>query len=155
MWPRCLMDDVGWAMANHLRTQLVLDALNMALWQRRPDNVIHLTTGEIDRLLTAAKQGRHGVRNHLIILMMFRHGLRVSEAVTVKIDDVDLKRSRLWVRRLKNGLSVEQPIPGDGLRAIKRYLKTRASQLPWLFVSERGQPLTRKGQDVIKEILEV
>ena len=32
---------VGWAMANHLRTQLVLDALNMALWQRRPDNVIH------------------------------------------------------------------------------------------------------------------
>ena len=32
---------VGWAMANHLRTQLVLDALNMALYQRRPDNVIH------------------------------------------------------------------------------------------------------------------
>jgi len=32
---------VGWAMANHLRTELVLDALNMALWQRRPDNVIH------------------------------------------------------------------------------------------------------------------
>ena len=28
-------------MANHLRTQLVLDALNMALWQRRPDDVIH------------------------------------------------------------------------------------------------------------------
>jgi putative transposase len=32
---------VGWAMANHLRTELVLDALNMALWQRRPDGVIH------------------------------------------------------------------------------------------------------------------
>ena len=32
---------VGWAMANHLRTELVLDALNMALWQRRPDDVIH------------------------------------------------------------------------------------------------------------------
>ena len=104
-----------------------------------------LTTGEIDRLLTAAKQSRHGVRDHLLILMMFRHGLRVSEAVTVKIDDVDLKRSRLWVRRLKNGLSVEQPIPGDELRAIKRYLKTRDSQLPWLFVSERRQPLTRQG----------
>ena len=28
-------------MANHLRTQLVLDALDMALWQRRPDGVIH------------------------------------------------------------------------------------------------------------------
>jgi putative transposase len=32
---------VGWAMANHLRTQLVLDALNMALYRRRPANVIH------------------------------------------------------------------------------------------------------------------
>ena len=32
---------VGWAMANHLRTELVLHALNMALWQRRPTEVIH------------------------------------------------------------------------------------------------------------------
>jgi putative transposase len=32
---------VGWAMAMHLRTELVLDALNMALWQRRPGEVIH------------------------------------------------------------------------------------------------------------------
>jgi putative transposase len=32
---------VGWAMATHLRTELVLDALNMAVWQRRPSAVIH------------------------------------------------------------------------------------------------------------------
>jgi putative transposase len=32
---------VGWAMATHLRTELVLDAFNMALWQRRPKGVIH------------------------------------------------------------------------------------------------------------------
>lgn len=32
---------VGWAMENRLRTELVLDALNMAIWQRRPDGVIH------------------------------------------------------------------------------------------------------------------
>jgi putative transposase len=32
---------VGWAMATHLRTELVLDALNMALWQRRPEAVVH------------------------------------------------------------------------------------------------------------------
>jgi putative transposase len=32
---------VGWAMATHLRTQLVLDALAMAIWQRRPNAVIH------------------------------------------------------------------------------------------------------------------
>ncbi len=32
---------VGWAMANHLRTELVLDALDMAVYQRRPEGVIH------------------------------------------------------------------------------------------------------------------
>ena len=32
---------VGWSMANHLRTELVLEALNMALWQRRPTSVVH------------------------------------------------------------------------------------------------------------------
>jgi Phage integrase family len=51
---------------------------------------------------------------------------------------------RLWIRRLKNGLAVEHPIAGDELRAIKRYLATRTDSLPWLFVSEREQPLTRQ-----------
>jgi len=32
---------VGWAMASHLRTELVLQALNMALWQRQPEEVVH------------------------------------------------------------------------------------------------------------------
>ena len=37
----CSRRIVGWAMATHLRTQLVLDALEMALGQRRPTNVVH------------------------------------------------------------------------------------------------------------------
>lgn len=32
---------VGWAMSTSLKTQIVLDALNMALWQRRPSGVVH------------------------------------------------------------------------------------------------------------------
>lgn len=32
---------VGWSMAAHLRTELVLDALNMAIWRRRPQGVVH------------------------------------------------------------------------------------------------------------------
>jgi type 1 fimbriae regulatory protein FimB len=103
-----------------------------------------LTVGELGRLLDAAKAGRHGVRDHLLILMMYRHGLRVSEAVAITRDEVDLTASRLWVRRLKNGLSVEQPMAGDELRAVKRYLATRKDELPWLFVSERGTQMTRQ-----------
>lgn len=113
----------------------------------------YLSPGEVAKLLHAAKAGRHGVRDHLLLLMMFRHGLRVSETVGLRRDELDLDRARLWVRRLKGGLSVEQPIAGDELRAVKRHLATRTDALPWLFTSERseianaicaGQPMTRQ-----------
>jgi site-specific recombinase XerD len=105
----------------------------------------YLSPTEVAKLLDAAKAGRHGVRDHLLLLMTYRHGLRVSESIALRRDELDLDRARLWVRRLKGGLSIEQPIAGDELRAIKRYLATRADALPWLFVSERDQPLTRQG----------
>jgi integrase-like protein len=58
-------------------------------------------------------------------------------------DNVNLQSARVWVRRLKNGLSVDHRIVGDELRTIKRYLGARTDRLSWLFLSERGQPLTR------------
>jgi site-specific recombinase XerD len=109
----------------------------------------YLDEAEMDRLLEAAKHGRHGVRDHLLLLMMYRHALRVSEAVTMGLGQINLKQARVWVRRGKNSLDTEQPIEGDELRAIKRYLAARGDKLPWLFVSERGQPLTRQAVNYI------
>jgi type 1 fimbriae regulatory protein FimB len=54
--------------------------------------------------------------------MMYRHALRVSEAVGLRLDQLNLKQSRIWVNRSKNSLSTEQAIDGDELRAVKRYL---------------------------------
>ena len=42
----------------------------------------YLTPGEVKALLDAAKAGWHGERDHLLFMMMFRHGLRVSEATS-------------------------------------------------------------------------
>ena len=58
-----------------------------------------LSADEIDRVLDAAKGSRHGARDHLLMLMMYRHGLRVSEAVRLRRDDVNLDQARLWVER--------------------------------------------------------
>ena len=102
-----------------------------------------LDPSEIKLFLNAAKAGRQGQRDHLLFLMMYRHGLRCSEAIDLRRDDISFDRSTIWIRRLKGSNSGMHPIEGDELRAIRRYLATRTDNLPWLFISERQTKLSR------------
>ena len=104
-----------------------------------------LSEQEVEMLRKEARAGRYGERDDCLVLMLYRHGLRATEAAELRIKDLDLKTSRLWVGRLKGSLSTHQPIEGDELRVIKRYLATRDDDLPWLFITERGGQLTRSG----------
>jgi integrase len=108
-----------------------------------------LTEGEVGQLLKAAKNTRYSIRNQLLITMMYKHGLRVSEVINIKLSDLNLNTSRIWIRRLKGGLSVEHPIPGEELRLIRKYLRLRENNLPWLFINERNLPLTRQAVNYI------
>ena len=107
----------------------------------------HLTAREVERLITATRGSRTELRDRCLILLMFRHGLRVSEACALKLHQVDLESRVLHVARLKKGLSTTHPLRGDELRAIKAWLTERARLAPagdTFFVSERRAPLNRR-----------
>src|ERR1022692_2724065 len=106
----------------------------------------HLTSREVERLIEAARGSRNEARDRCLLLLMFRHGLRVSEACGLKLDQVDTESRVLHVARLKGGLSTTHPLRGDELRAIKAWLIERARMKPTgkaFFVSEQRQPLHR------------
>lgn len=121
----------------------------------------HLTALEVDRLLVAAKDNpRTGLRDRCLILLMFRHGLRVTEACAMRMDQVDLESKILHVQRLKGGLSTTQPLRAEELRLLKSWMNERSRWLrQWhrkaadtrpaldhqaLFLSTRGTALSRK-----------
>jgi type 1 fimbriae regulatory protein FimE len=102
----------------------------------------YLTPDEVEKLLQASsKIGRHGVRDRCLILLAYRHGLRVSELVSMRWDQIDLKAGLVHVARLKNGLASTHPIRGPELRAL-RALRKDYPDSPYLFVTERKGPMT-------------
>jgi integrase len=60
--------------------------------------------------MNAAKDNRWGHRDATAILIAYRHGLRASELVALRWDDIDLTTGRLHVRRVKGGLTSVHPI---------------------------------------------
>jgi len=101
----------------------------------------YLFSQEVQQLIDAArKSGRHPHRDATLILMAYRHGLRVSELVALRWDQVDLGQGLLHVNRLKQGLPSIHPLRGPELRAL-RQLQRESPSSPYLFVSERGGPL--------------
>jgi type 1 fimbriae regulatory protein FimB/type 1 fimbriae regulatory protein FimE len=102
----------------------------------------YLTGDEVAALmLSAGRTGRHRHRDKTLIQIAYRHGLRVSELISLRWDQVDMKQGHLHVRRLKNGTPSTHPIRGPEIRAL-RSLKREYPKSPYLFVTERGGPLT-------------
>jgi type 1 fimbriae regulatory protein FimB len=86
------------------------------------DDRKHLTGLEVDKLLTATKGARNEARDRCLLLLMFRHGLRVSEACGLNLSQVDTEGRILHVARLKKGLSTTHPQRPDELRVIKAWM---------------------------------
>lgn len=102
----------------------------------------YLTPDEVAALvLHAGTVGRHKTRDRTIVLTMYRHGLRVSELIDLKWNQVDFKHAELHVNRVKSGTPSVQPIKGDELRLLRKNRREYDSR--FVFVSERGAPLSR------------
>jgi integrase len=103
-----------------------------------------LTPDEVARLLRAAKKGRHGARNHAMILIAYRHGLRASEVTGLRVSDIDLKHGTIYCRRAKNSRSSLHPLKPDETAALEKVLRQRNLRTSdYVFRSERAGKLSR------------
>jgi type 1 fimbriae regulatory protein FimB/type 1 fimbriae regulatory protein FimE len=108
----------------------------------------YLTEREVERLMKAAGENRWGHRDATAILIAYRHGLRASELVALRWDDIELGSGRMHVRRAKSGAASVHPIgarESRALRKLQRDMAAAGTQSPYLFVSERGSPLSITG----------
>ncbi len=108
-----------------------------------------LTAKEVQAMMQAARQGPTGERDYCLILLAFRHGMRISELLDLHYHDLDLHEGRVNVRRLKNGFSTIHPLRFDEREAIERWSLVRAGwkaadKTDALFISRRGTALSRQ-----------
>ena len=110
---------------------------------RRPRE--YLTPAEVEMLMaTARKRSRYGHRDATMILIAYRHGLRVSELCRLEWSQVDFASVLLHVARLKGSISTTHPLRGIELRALRR-LKREQEPSRHVWMSERGAPMTAGG----------
>jgi type 1 fimbriae regulatory protein FimB/type 1 fimbriae regulatory protein FimE len=116
---------------------------------RRPNAELrtreYLTEAEVTRLMKAAAGNRYCHRDATMILVAYRHGLRVSELVDLRWDQIDFNAGTMAVRRAKKGTPATHPIRGDELRALRRLQREQEPKSPFVFTSERGAPFSTAG----------
>lgn len=102
----------------------------------------YLNADEMRRLIEAAEsRGRHPVRDRTLLLLMYRHALRVSEAATLRWDAVLMDDALLNIKRVKGSKSGVHPLKPDELTALAALKRTYPDRY-YLFPSERGEHVT-------------
>lgn len=104
----------------------------------------YLTPNEVRSLCDAAKKiGRYGFRDSSLILIAFRHALRVGELVDLRWEHVDFSEGKLYVKRLKRGDASVHYLEGDELRILRK-LKQANPNSPFIFTTERNTPISTR-----------
>lgn len=90
--------------------------------RRIPNSVVrtreYLTPDEVSALTSSAESvGRHRLRDALLVQLAYQHGLRVSELIDLRWEQIDFRQRVLHVRRLKNGTPASHPLGKDERRS--------------------------------------
>jgi integrase/recombinase XerD len=104
-----------------------------------PD-ITFLTQDEVRRLFAAIP----GKRDRALFQLAYHHGLRASEVSLLQRADVHEKQGRIYIPRVKGSIAKTYPMQPDDARLVRAYLRTRADDSPYLFISTRGIPLERR-----------
>jgi integrase len=103
----------------------------------------HLLTDEIEAMLKAAKANRYPARDHAMVLLGVRHGLRAQEIADLEWSQVEFGRNaQLHVRRVKGGTPSTHPLRGDEIRALRALRREQGDDSKFVFATERGGPFT-------------
>jgi integrase len=113
----------------------------------------YLTEAEIEALRKAARATRNPVRDELLVVLAFRHALRVSELVSLTLEQFDLKAATVHIRRAKNGTPGIHGLQGDELRLLRQLIRENGEHSRFLFLSERRAPLSIDGAQKLIERL--
>ncbi|EDH6598876.1 tyrosine-type recombinase/integrase [Salmonella enterica subsp. enterica] len=109
----------------------------------------YITQGEWNTLMRTIPDTEESVRDRCILIMMYIHGLRVSELANIQLSSISLESNEIYIRRIKNGFSTTHPIQNEEKVLLLRWLKIRQEKLgekisPWLFISARKQRISRQ-----------
>ena len=104
-----------------------------------------LTKEEIKRLIDAAKNPKH----KLLIELMYSSGLRVSEVVSIKMDDFDLNDKTGTIRSGKGKKDRNIILSNNFIMHLQQYLKRRDDQNPYLFHIKERHITTRQAQKIV------
>jgi integrase/recombinase XerD len=104
-----------------------------------------LTSAEVKQLMAAMNNGATGQRNRALVAVLYRAGLRISEALALRPSDIDTKAGEIAVRHGKGDKARIVGIDDGGLRYVERWL-TRRGKLGLrngrLFCQLDGTPMT-------------
>ena len=84
-----------------------------------------------------------GKRDRTLFQLAYHHGLRASEVSLLQRDDIHAKQGRIYIPRVKGSIAKTYPMQPEDVRLVRVYLRTRADDSPYLFISTRGIPLER------------